>query len=246
MKNLYWLICVATVANLILIFFCMQTISESKSNIKEQLTTLHQANQYLIADADRVSTLLQKQEEQISVLEEAVSPADKRWAKVKKVREAISAVVSQEGLPRLLGSDGLTTYAGAVVDYSEQYDVSIALILAITTQESAFNPKALSKAGAQGLMQLMPATAKECALDVNKSFYSITKIQDNVQFGTWYISKMLNIFDGDVELAIRAYNAGPVYVKRVLAQELANYPQETIDYHQKVMRYREKYQKFGF
>lgn len=215
------------------------------NEMTQTLDVLQQSNQFLIDDNERLTNNFLRQEEQISVLEEAVSPSDKRWAKIKKVRDAVVATIKKEGFPRNLNINGLTTYAGAVVDFSEQYDVSIPLILAITTQESAFNPHAISKAGAQGIMQLMPATAKECSVDVNKSFYSITKIQDNVQLGTWYVSKMMSIFDGDVELAIRAYNAGPVYVKRVLAGELENYPKETVNYHQKVMNYREQFLKMG-
>lgn len=234
------------VANLILILFCVQVVSESKKETAKHLALVAEQNQFLYDEHEQIMLLQGKHEEQLSILEEAVSPADKRWAKVKKVRDAVITTIRQEGLPRHFDINGLTTYAGAVVDYSEQYDVPPALILAITTQESAFNPRALSRAGAQGLMQLMPATARECANDVNKPFYNIIKVQDNVQFGTWYLAKMLNIFNGDVELAIRAYNAGPVYVKRVLAGELANYPKETVDYHVKVMRYREKYHKLGF
>lgn len=243
---MFWFVCFLAVANLILIFLGLQMISSVKKDAENKFIQTQEQTQFLIVENDRLSMTILRQEEQLSMLEEAVSPADKRWSKVKKVRDAVVTTIRQEGLPRHLDINGLTTYAGAVVDYSEQYDVPPALIMAITTQESAFNPRAVSKAGAQGLMQLMPATARECANDVNKPFYNITKVQDNVQFGTWYLAKMLNIFNGDIELAIRAYNAGPVYVKRVLAGELANYPKETVDYHIKVMRYREKYHKLGF
>jgi soluble lytic murein transglycosylase-like protein len=135
----------------------------------------------------------------------------------------------------------LTKYAGAVVDYSSEYDISIPLILAVTRQESAFNPRAVSHAGAQGLMQLMPQTAKECMEDIGKRFYNIFDIRTNVQLGTFYLRKMLTKFNEDIELAVKAYNAGPNYVLKVLAEEYESYPQETVGYSQKVLKYLEEY-----
>ena len=137
---------------------------------------------------------------------------------------------------------GLTRYAGAVVDYSSEYDIPIPLILAVTRQESAFNPRAVSHAGAQGLMQLMPKTAKECVEDIGKRFYNIYDIRTNVQLGTFYLRKMLTKFKDDVELAVKAYNAGPTYVTKVLANEYSSYPKETIDYSEKVIKYFNEYQ----
>lgn len=188
-----------------------------------------------------------KLSEQISVLNEAISPAEKRWAKIKKIRRAVQDVVNGNGYPSYLDINGLTVFASAVVDFSEQYDVSVPLILAVTTRESAFNVHAASRAGAQGLMQLLPETAKECANDVNKPFYNIFKIRDNVQLGTWYLWKMIDIFKGDIDLAVRAYNAGPTNVHKVEASEegYANYYRETVDYHDAVMKWKKKYEDLG-
>ena len=185
--------------------------------------------------------------EKISILDASISPSDKRWARIKKIRDAVVKTIKDGHYSHTPDINGLTTYASAVVDYSDQFDVSVPLILAITTQESAFNSNAISKTGAQGLMQLMPETAKECATDVNKPFYGIFKIRDNVQLGTWYLWKMLNIFNGDVELAIRAYNAGPVYVKKVLSHEdgFEDYPTETQKYHDIVLKWKKNYENSG-
>ncbi|WP_300497719.1 lytic transglycosylase domain-containing protein, partial [uncultured Methylophaga sp.] len=82
------------------------------------------------------------------------------------------------------------------------------LVRAVIHAESAFNAKALSKKGAQGLMQLMPGTAKD--LGVTNAF----DVQQNIEGGVKYLAGLLNTFDGDIKLATAAYNAGPGAVKR--------------------------------
>lgn len=91
----------------------------------------------------------------------------------------------------------------AVTKASFKYNVSRDVIRAVIKAESNFDPKAVSHAGAQGLMQLMPATARE--LGVKNSF----DIYENIDGGTHYIKKMLDRFDGNLEKALAAYNAGP-------------------------------------
>lgn len=86
----------------------------------------------------------------------------------------------------------------------------IPLILALSKQESGFNIKAVSPAGAQGLMQLMPATAQDVARKL-KLPYSPTKLVDpvyNLRLGTSYLGHMLNNYDGSYVMALAAYNAG--------------------------------------
>lgn len=87
------------------------------------------------------------------------------------------------------------------------YTVEDSLIRAIIHAESAYQPAALSPRGAQGLMQLMPATQKE--LQIVDVFDPLT----NIEGGTLYLSRLLNQFDQSVELAAAAYNAGPGAVR---------------------------------
>lgn len=101
-----------------------------------------------------------------------------------------------------------TDYADTVKVMAQKYKVDAALVRAVIHAESAFNAKALSKKGAQGLMQLMPDTAK--VLGVTNAFDT----QQNIEGGVKYLAGLLQTFKGDTELATAAYNAGPGTVKR--------------------------------
>lgn len=91
---------------------------------------------------------------------------------------------------------------------AERYNVDSALIKAIIMVESRFNSRAVSKKGARGLMQLMPRTAK--LLGVTDSFNP----EQNINGGVRHFRGLLNIFNGDVRLALAAYHAGSVKVKK--------------------------------
>lgn len=90
-----------------------------------------------------------------------------------------------------------------VTNASEQNDVSAALVNAVVMAESAGNPSAISTAGAQGLMQLMPGTAADCG--VTNAFDPA----QNVDCGAHYLHELLARYNNNIELAVAAYNAGP-------------------------------------
>jgi soluble lytic murein transglycosylase-like protein len=111
---------------------------------------------------------------------------------------------------------------------ASKYDLPPGLIKGVIRAESNFQVDAVSRAGAQGLMQLMPATAKE--LGVTKPF----NIDQNIDGGAHYLRKMLDSFGGDVKLALAAYNAGPGTVRKYAG----NVPfRETMQYVNRVLRF---------
>jgi len=114
---------------------------------------------------------------------------------------------------------------------SERYSVDADLIASVIAAESNFDPKAVSKKNARGLMQLLPETAARFGVQ------NIFDPQENIDAGTHYLRDLLRRYDNDLVLALAAYNAGP---ERVLQfGRVPPYP-ETISYIRRVKRAYEK------
>jgi soluble lytic murein transglycosylase-like protein len=99
-------------------------------------------------------------------------------------------------------------YEHLIDEAATRYQLDPDLIRAVIRVESAFNPLAVSTAGAQGLMQLMPALAAE--LGVQNAFDP----RENIMAGARYLSYLLDVHNGNVPLALASYNAGPSTVDR--------------------------------
>lgn len=102
----------------------------------------------------------------------------------------------------------LAKYKPLVEGVAQKYEMPSWLIQSVIHAESYYNPHAVSHAGAVGLMQLMPGTAKRYGV------YNRQNAEQNVEAGTRYLRDLLALFDGDLDLALAAYNAGENAVKK--------------------------------
>ncbi|MBN1380816.1 MAG: lytic transglycosylase domain-containing protein [Deltaproteobacteria bacterium] len=123
-------------------------------------------------------------------------------------------------------------YDHLIAKAAAKYHIDEALIKAVIKAESNFNHKAVSKAGARGLMQLMPATAS--SMNVHDSFHP----ENNINGGVKYLRYLLDLFKGNLPLALAAYNAGENAVLRF--NSIPPY-EETQNYVHKVLQYLNRY-----
>ena len=100
-----------------------------------------------------------------------------------------------------------STVANAIAEAAERYAVSRELVTAVAWQESRLRQAAVSPKGAVGVMQLMPATARDLGVDP-------FDLGQNIAGGAAYLAQMLRRYDGDLRLSLAAYNAGPGAVDR--------------------------------
>jgi soluble lytic murein transglycosylase len=129
-------------------------------------------------------------------------------------------------------------YEQIVQGHARNYELEPALLAAVIYQESRFNARAESESGAIGLMQLLPDTAKGIAERTGGSRFEVADLYDpeiNVRYGSWYLRHLIVKYDGDVELALAAYNGGQGNVDRGV-----RFP-ETTAYVERVLELRETY-----
>jgi len=128
------------------------------------------------------------------------------------------------------------SYLDIIRRHATSYQLEEALVKAVIKVESDYQPRVVSRKGAQGLMQLIPQTAKD--LKVSNPFDPY----ENIRGGSEYLRMMLDLFNNDVELALAAYNSGPSTVKRYGG--IPPYD-ETQKYVKKVKRYLDYYRQVG-
>lgn len=120
-------------------------------------------------------------------------------------------------------------------EHAERYQLPHSLLHAVITAESAYDPEAVSRAGAVGLMQLMPETAKRYGVSNRRN------PADNINGGTRYLRDLLLMFNNNLQLALAAYNAGENAVKKY-GNKIPPYT-ETQNYVKKVIAYYQQYRK---
>ena len=116
-----------------------------------------------------------------------------------------------------------------ISEASQTHGVSFSLLKALIKTESDFNPRAVSSAGARGLMQLMPENIK--ILKIKNPFDP----RENIMGGTRYLKQLINRFNGKLPLALAAYNAGPGVVEKYQRippfQETENFVKQVMEYY---------------
>jgi len=129
-----------------------------------------------------------------------------------------------------------SSYRDLIKRHAGSFRLEEALVKAVIKAESNYQPRVVSHKGAQGLMQLIPETARD--LRVNNPFDP----SENIRGGSEYLRRMLDLFNNDLELALAAYNAGPGAVQRYGG--IPPYT-ETRNYVQRVKRYLDHYRQAG-
>lgn len=161
----------------------------------------------------------------------SVSSSTTKFPLVSGSYESIYTRLSQTQIQELM-----PRINGAIEASANQYGLDPKLIRAVIKEESGFQPFALSTSGAMGLMQLMPGTAE--GLGVTAPY----NIEQNILGGSTYLYYQLKEFDGNLELALAAYNAGPNAVKKYGG--IPPYDQ-TQKYVKKVLNSYEMYKAMG-
>lgn len=171
-----------------------------------------------------------------------------RWRRLFLALFAFSGIVLILVLPRIWGDLIYPLdYEVLILDASEEYQVSPTLVAAVIYTESRFNHQAISRVGARGLMQIMPATGQGIAKRLGDTSFTTDHLFDpatNIRYGTYYLRYLLDRYDNEIDLALAAYNGGGAAANR-FRESPHLVPSETLGYVSKVqrseLRYRELY-----
>ncbi|MGL5290815.1 MAG: transglycosylase SLT domain-containing protein, partial [Vibrionaceae bacterium] len=227
--------------------FTAHSLNSFKSALS-RITELHAVNQPFDAQKEWRAVLQKASHEQKISL---ASYASKQgWHE-----HAVQATISGQ-LWGLLEQRFPLAHKKEFKQFSQMFNVSITTLLAVSRQESAFNAKARSSAGARGLMQLMPATAKATSKKLGIPLRNLDALHDpktNIHLGSNYLRSLLDRFEQNRVLAFAAYNAGPRRVNQWLDNSKGNLDvfsfiegipfRETRGYVQNILMYEIYYRK---
>ena len=148
------------------------------------------------------------------------------------IRESKDDVGGEENRASVPPVRDQSQFDSLIEELSKKHNVDFALVKAMIKAESGFNPLAVSRKGARGLMQLMPETAQRM------NVANIFNPRENIDGGVRYFRYLLSLFNNDLRLSLAAYNAGENVVS-----ELRSIPpyRETVDYVRKVLNYYQSY-----
>ncbi|MHB8921407.1 MAG: lytic transglycosylase domain-containing protein [Halothiobacillus sp.] len=184
------------------------------------LSPAAKADVYVLRDANGVAHLTNvppKKDSGYKLFQKSALTAPKAW---------------QDGF-RLLSRLDVHTFDSEINYYAHQFGIDPTLVRAVMHAESAFNPNAVSSAGAGGLMQLMPQTAAR--FGVADRFNP----SENIAGGVAYLAFLLDLFNGNQQLAVAAYNAGEGAVQKYAGvppyNETQQYVTRVLDLHQRYL-----------
>ena len=155
-------------------------------------------------------------------------------------------------LPSVMRSRFQLKYTELILKYSAEYDLEPSFVAGVICVESKYKPDAVSRAGARGLMQIMPETGAEIAEALGEP-YAVDNLFDpdtSIRYGCFYLRQQLDRFDGNKAVALAAYNAGPNKAALWLSEygldsrgRIAYIPyEETRNYVKRVLQAQENYE----
>lgn len=205
---------------------------------------------------------------QVDILAASINVNEYKKARIAKLREVINNEIKR--LPVSLSAQQRSKMAISISKYSDMFDVPAALMMGLVRQESAFNPRAVSWAGAKGLGQIMDPTADDIKQWLGPKFpgsFKPFRIDHSLLFSAFYLSRMLDIFEYDRGMAIMAYNTGPKRILKLILRENCvldwenhknsrgpvgnncgheiKLEKETVDYVIRVLQYVDRYEELG-
>jgi soluble lytic murein transglycosylase-like protein len=191
-----------------------------RSNTRLQTATLPALMPDGILYFDPVHHLLRRQFDADRLIKATVAMVDVEYEVMLRGIEAAASEAS---------THGETLFYPIIFEAAYRYEVDPAMVKAIILAESSYNVRAVSNKGAGGLMQLMPITAREMGVK------NIFNPRQNIHAGTAYFKKLLNRYNGNVKLALAAYNAGSGNVKQYKGippfKATRTYIEKVLQYH---------------